>query len=59
MLNLIRDNIGNIGALIVLALILFLAIRTIVKNRKSGRGNCSCGCSGCPMSSTCHKKDKE
>lgn len=37
-------------------LAIFVAvIMSLVKKKKSGGGSCSCGCSGCPNSSLCHK----
>lgn len=39
---------------IVLACVV-TAIIVVVKKKKRG-GGCSCGCGGCPMSNSCHKK---
>lgn len=38
---------------IVLAAVVSLAIISVVRDRKKGKG-CSCGCSGCAMSGVCH-----
>lgn len=47
-----------IVGLIILAIFVF-ALRNVIKNIVSGKGNCSCGCDGCPSSSICHEKKKE
>lgn len=52
MLTWITENMGTIliGLLICLAVV--LAARSVYRNKK--KGGCSCGCSGCPVSSSCH-----
>ncbi|MBQ6322740.1 MAG: FeoB-associated Cys-rich membrane protein [Lachnospiraceae bacterium] len=50
-MNIIEWLAQNAGTLIVgaiLILLVFFAIRNIVKNRKNG--GCGCGCSGCGSS---------
>ena len=47
-------NIPTILALIVVILILFLAIRYIVKEKKKGTR-----CIGCPQAGSCQKKHLE
>ncbi len=41
--------------LIIAALVavVVLCIRSILRDRRKG-GSCSCGCSSCPMSGSCH-----
>ena len=46
-----------IVALIVVAIIA-LAVRKLIKDKKSGKKGCSCGCSSCAMKDICHG-DKE
>ena len=41
---------------LVLALIVFLAIRHLVKNKREGKSSCGCGCQGCPRAGYCHKQ---
>ncbi|MBR1735423.1 MAG: FeoB-associated Cys-rich membrane protein [Firmicutes bacterium] len=43
-----------IGLIVIVALI----IRSIIKNIKSGKGTCSCGCSECAGHGQCCDKDK-
>jgi len=58
MLEWIAANIATIIIGAVLAVIVFFAIRSVIKSRKSG--GCS-GCADCAMSSACHqaKVDKK
>ena len=41
-----------IGGLV--ALILILAIRRLIRNKKQGK--CTCGCDGCPSGSLCRSR---
>ena len=54
----VTDNIGNIVAVSVICLIVFFALWTIIKNKRSGKGSCSCGCGACPVADSCHKEEK-
>ena len=49
-------NAGTIGVSAVLVLIVGLVIAKMIKDKKSGKGSCSCGgsCSGCGMAGSCH-----
>lgn len=52
----------NIPTLIVALIVAALFVAIVVseyKKKKSGKGSCSCGCSGCSMSDVCHGKDKK
>lgn len=39
-------NLGTIVVLIILVIIVCLIIRKMVKDKKSGKGICNCGCQG-------------
>lgn len=54
-MNLITDNLGNIAVIAVLGLILGLIIGKLIKDKKSGKTSCGCGCEGCAMRDKCHK----
>ena len=47
-------NIGNIIVIAILLAVIALAVRSIIKDRKSGRGSCGCGCANCAMKGRCH-----
>ncbi|MBR6484393.1 MAG: FeoB-associated Cys-rich membrane protein [Clostridiales bacterium] len=53
MLEFLRGNIGNIIVIAIVALIVFLAIRAMVKNKKDGKSSCGCDCSGCALKDKC------
>ena len=58
MLQWIAENIGTIIICAVLLAVVSAIIVSMVKKKKQGRSMvCNCGgCSGCPMSGTCHKE---
>lgn len=55
----IRENISTLITAFVLAVIVFIITVKMIKDKKQGKGQCSCGCSGCAMRSTCHEKNED
>ena len=58
-MSFLAENAGTIGTALVVAVVLFLAVRKIVKDAKSGKplccGDCGSGaCSAC--GGACHSK---
>jgi len=54
MLEFLINNLGTIAvALIVGLMLIFIALK-IIKDKKSGKSSCGCGCSSCPYSGRCH-----
>ena len=49
-------NIWDIIIVLVIALVVFRAVRSIMKNKGSA---CSCGCQDCPSSSACRRAEKD
>ncbi len=47
------DQLPTILIIIALAIVVALAVRSVIRNKKKG-GSCGCGCSSCPMSGSCH-----
>lgn len=47
--------IATIVISILLAAVVTLIIRSLVKNKKKGKHSCS-GCAGCSLSRSCHKR---
>lgn len=47
-------SIGTIVIFAIVALVLGLIIRSMIKNKKAGRSSCGCGCSTCAMNGQCH-----
>jgi hypothetical protein len=49
--------IGTIIILAVVAAVAALALRSVIKSRKSG-GSCGCGCSECGMTDGCKPSEQ-
>lgn len=54
MLAWILENISTIIICAVLVIIVFAVIAGLIRNKRKGKFSCGCGCSGCPMSSSCN-----
>ena len=52
----LKDNIGTIVVLQIVILIVGLIIKNMINKKKQGILSCGCGCSECPMNSSCSKK---
>jgi len=53
---------ANLATILVgLAVVAILTAVTLhlVRQKKQGKSSCSCGCSGCPMSGSCHGGEGE
>ena len=48
-------NPATVIIAVIVAVIFVAIIVNEIKRRKSGKGSCSCGCSGCSMEGKCHK----
>ena len=58
-IDFFKNNAGTLAvALVLTAVIVLIAVR-IVKNKKSGKSTCGCGCLNCPMSASCHGKSEK
>ena len=56
MLTWISANLANIAVAALLLLIVGLALRRMLWNKKAGKSSCGCDCAGC---SGCSAKKKE
>ena len=54
MLHFLAMNWVTILVLLILALVVFLIIRKLIKDKKAGVGACGCKCASCPHSAQCH-----
>jgi hypothetical protein len=59
MLGFIKANAATVIIVLVLLLLVFLAIRKIVRDRKAGIGPCGQKCSECAHAAECGKISKE
>ena len=55
MISFLHSNIATIITLLVVALLVFLAVYSIIKNKKAGKSSCGCSCQGCPNAQYCHR----
>ena len=56
MTEFLSANIGTIVAALIVLLIVFLAVRVLVREKKKGQCSCGGNCGSCAMSGVCHKK---
>ncbi|MCM1314837.1 MAG: FeoB-associated Cys-rich membrane protein [Prevotella sp.] len=45
---------GTVITALVLLVVIALIIANMIKDKKSGKSSCGCGCEHCPNSSACH-----
>lgn len=57
MLSFISQNLATIIVLLVVVLVFGLVVFKLIKDKKTGKSSCSCGCGGCPMKDSCHSKN--
>ncbi len=57
-MDVLVKNIGTIAVFLILALIVFLIVRYMKKEKTAGRSSCGAGCAGCAMRGKCHEKKK-
>ncbi|MCI9444878.1 MAG: FeoB-associated Cys-rich membrane protein [Oscillospiraceae bacterium] len=50
----IASHMGYIAVTLVLVLIVAAVIAGMVRDRRSGKGGCGCGCKGCANAPYCH-----
>lgn len=58
MLQFLSGNWGTILVLAVVAAIVAVVVRGMVRRKKAGKSGCGCGCSGCPSKGICHPDDE-
>jgi putative effector of murein hydrolase LrgA (UPF0299 family) len=56
MLAWLTDNLGTIIVSLILICIVTAVIVKMVKDKKSGKGTCGCGCEHCAMHGKCQSK---
>jgi len=58
MIDWIVDNAANIIVIMIVAAVVLLVIRSMIKDKKAGKSSCGCGCSNCAMAGKCHSQSK-
>ncbi len=59
MLRFIQNNLATIAVILIVAFMVFLAIRKIIKDKKAGVGACGHKCSECARSGRCEAQKDE
>ena len=54
-MSLIKDNLGTIIVGLILILIILLIIKSMIKDKKTGKSLCTHDCSSCGMGGSCTK----
>ena len=57
MLHFLQSNAATVILIAVIAFLVFLALRKIIRDRKSGIGPCGQKCSDCTRSAQCNKQN--
>ena len=52
----LAENIGTIGVVLILAVIVFLIVFKLVKNKNQGKSTCGGNCAHCALHGSCHTK---
>lgn len=52
----LKQNLSTIIVSIILIAAVSGVIIKMVKDKKTGKSSCGCGCQGCAMNGSCHKK---
>ncbi len=50
---------STIIVILVIAILIFLAVFKLIRDKKNGKSSCGCGCGGCAMKNKCNQKDKQ
>ena len=49
------SNLGTLIVLIIVAAVVAAVFLSMIKDKKSGKGGCGCGCENCALHAQCHK----
>lgn len=52
----IMENMATIIIGAILVVVVAAIIAGIVREKKKGKSSCGCGCAGCAMNGSCHRK---
>jgi hypothetical protein len=57
MISWLIDNFATVVISGVLIALIASIVAGMIKNKKSGKASCGCGCSGCSLDGSCREKD--
>ncbi len=55
----LKDNLVTIAVCLVLAAIVVLIIRSMIRDRRAGRSPCGGNCTSCGVCGGCHAEQKQ
>lgn len=55
MIEWLQSNLATIIVLAIIVVLVVLVLIKMVKDKRAGKGFCSCGCEGCSMKNSCNK----
>lgn len=58
MIDWLAANWVNILVIALVAVAVFFATRSLIKDKKAGKSSCGCNCSHCAMAGKCHSRHK-
>ena len=58
MIDWLAANAANIVVLLIVGVLIFLAVRSMVKDKKAGKSSCGCSCANCAMAGKYHPQKK-
>ena len=58
MINWLAANWINILVIALVAVAVFFAARSLIKDKKACKSSCGCNCSHCAMAGKCHSQHK-
>lgn len=59
MIDWLAANWVNILVIALVAVAVFFAARSLIKDKKAGKSSCGCNCSHCAMAGKCHSQTKK
>jgi hypothetical protein len=59
MIDWLAANWVNILVIALVAVAVFFAARSLIKDKKAGKSSCGCNCSHCAMAGKCHSQIKK
>ena len=59
MIDWLAANWVNILVIALVAVAVFFAARSLIKDKKAGKSSCGCSCSHCALAGKCHSQNKK
>ena len=59
MIDWLASNWVNILVIALVAVMVFFAARSLIKDKKAGKSSCGCNCSHCALAGKCHRQNKK